>query len=203
MTTRERDHVGQLAQRDFPQARARARAIPDGFLRAQALAWVARYAPAAEVIACAREALEAARQAEDPYQQVAAAAWAVRALAERDHPGEAHDTITQVLARAPSIANPVSRVDGLFLIWQAAYPLGAAIRGSVLAPLLTAASGAESWKPQRVLQSIVFMLPPEDRALAESVIAAMAPGKYQRSAVRRRAAGERQEPRAFFWEHAA
>jgi hypothetical protein len=203
MTTGERDLVCQLAQRDWERARTRARDIPDAFLRAQALAWVARYAPAAEVAKCARQALDSALSADDPYRQVAAAAWAVRALIERDQPRESEKAIEHALDRAPHISNPVSRVDGLFLVWHAAYPLGAVTRRRVLTPLLAAASSAESWKPQRVLQSIVVTLPPDDRALAEDVVAAMAPGKYQRSAARRLTAGERQEPRAFFWGHAA
>ena len=204
MTLRaQRDLVCQLALLDSQQAHTRARAIPEALFRAQALAWVARYAPPTDVVEFAREALDAALSADDPYRQVAALAWTVRALAERDHPREAEDAIDTALERAALIANPVSGVDGLFLVWQAAYPLGAPIRARVLTPLLAAACSADSWRPQRVLLSIVFMLPAEERARAEQVVASMAPGKYQRAAARRLAAGERQEPRRFFWNPAA
>jgi hypothetical protein len=191
--------VSGLARHDWAAALREARARPDAWGRAQGLGWAARFAPDAEVAALAGEALAACAEAADAYVRVGASAWPLRALAERGHPERAAEALGEVLPRAEAIENPVSRVDALFLVWQAAYPLGGEARRAVLAPLLRTAVAANAWKPQRVLQSIVYMLPEEERALADQVVAAMPPGQYQRAAARRLAAGERQQPRPFFW----
>jgi hypothetical protein len=191
--------VSELARRDWPAALREARARPDAWGRAQGLGWAARFAPDAEVVAIAEEALAACAGAEDAYEQVGASAWPLRALVERGHPARAMELLGEVLPRADAIENPVSRVDALFLVWQAAYPLGGEARRTVLAPLLRTAVATNAWKPQRVLQSIVYMLPGEERSLADEVVAAMPPGQYRRAAARRLAAGERQQPRPFFW----
>jgi len=190
--------VGDLARRDWPAALREARARPDAWGRAQALGWAARFAPDAEVAAIAGEALAACADAVDAYVRVGAAAWPLRALIERGHPERAASMLREVLPHAEAVENPVSRVDALFLLWQAAYPLGSGTRRTVLAPLLRTAVATNAWKPQRVLQSIVYMLGDEERSLADEVVAAMPPGQYRRAAARRLAAGERQQPRPFF-----
>jgi len=194
----ERDLVCRLAVHDPARARARAKEIIEPLFRAQALACVARFASPADVPSVARAALEASAAADDPYHRVAAAAWPIRALIERDLGHTVNDIVSDVIARSNAITNPVSRVDALFLLWQAVYPLGDAMRARVLGPLIEASTRADSWKPQRVLQSLVFMLANEDRVSAESIVAQMAHGKYRRTTERRLAAGERQEPRRFF-----
>lgn len=199
----ERDLVSEIALHDSPRAHQRARAIAEPLYRAQALAWVARYAPDAEVVRIAREALMGAAAADDPYHRVAATAWPIRALVERDFVAEAERGVATALDCAALIENPVSRVDALFLVWQGAYPLGAAMRARITTPLLAAALSADSWKPQRTLLSLIFMLPPSDRASAEQIVDCMPAGKYKRGAARRLAAGERQEPRSFFRSHPA
>ena len=198
-TTFDPSPVSDLVRNDWAAALREARARPDAWGRAQGLGWAARFAPDAEVVAIAGEALAACADAADAYVRVGASAWPLRALAERGHPERAAEALGEVLPRAEAIENPVSRVDALFLVWQAAYPLGGEARRAVLAPLLRTAVATNAWKPQRVLQSIVYMLPAEERDLADEVVAAMPPGQYQRAAARRLAAGERQQPRPFFW----
>lgn len=199
----ERDLVCQLAVHDSQRAYERAVAIAGPLFRAQALAWVARYAPTSDVRRIVGESLAVAATAEDAYRQVAASAWPIRALVERELVREAKDAVTITLKRAISIENPVSRVDALFLVWQAGFPLGASSRARILTPLLAAALSADSWKPQRILQSIVFMLSGSEHALAEHIVDRMPAGKYKRAAGRRLAAGEREDPRPFFWGDAA
>jgi hypothetical protein len=75
--------------------------------------------------ASAKVAIEAARAAEgatDPYEAVAAVAWAIRALLERSREADAEPILRQAIARARQIPNPTSRVDALFLLVQAGWP---------------------------------------------------------------------------------
>jgi hypothetical protein len=199
----ERDLVCRLASTDWRRAYKRAEAIIDVWYRRQALACVARFAPTPEVIRVAGKALSASDAAADPYQRLAAQAWPIRALIERGYTADAERAAGLAIRHASEIENPVNRVDALFLVWQAVYPLGPRARNEVLTPLMQAARAANSWKPQRVLQSVVFMLPADERTLADEIVEAMPPGKYKRTTARRLAAGEHQEPRPFFWGHAA
>jgi hypothetical protein len=191
--------VSDLVRHDWAAALREARVRPDAWGRAQGLGWAARFAPDAEVVAIAEEALAACASAADPYERVGASAWPLRALIERGHAARAAAMLGEVLLRAEAIENPVSRVDALFLVWQAVYPLGSEVRRTVLAPLLRTAVATNAWKPQRVLQVIVYILAEEEPSLADEVAAAMPPGQYQRAAARRLAGGERQELRPFFW----
>ena len=85
----ERSAVTSLVHTDIVDAERRACGIGDPWYRAQALAWVARYAPDADVERVARLSLEAAAECDDAYRQTAAAAWVVRALLERGRRDEA------------------------------------------------------------------------------------------------------------------
>ena len=82
--SQERDRAVQAARADFPTALQRARGVSEAWYRAQALAWVARFAPEADVERVASEAFKAASAAKDAYQQVASSAWRVRALPVRN-----------------------------------------------------------------------------------------------------------------------
>ncbi len=116
--------VLKYAQSDYEYALKTARKFETPWNRAVALGWVARYAPIGKMEALAREALDAASEDEDPFGVVGASAWPVRALIERQREQVVEPFMRRLLALSDKIEHPVSRLDGLFLLWQAVYPLG-------------------------------------------------------------------------------
>lgn len=192
-----RSKAAKLAPVDYEAAAAVARAIRDAWYRCQAVAYVARYAPVGLVQAFAGESLAAAREASDPYQVVAVAAWPIRALVERDHAVDAH--ADDLLNRAPAIQHPVCRADALFLLWQALFDGDDSVRQRVMEPLVAACCEAESWKAARTLSSVALMLAKEDRPRALRLAGLLREGRLRRSTIRRIEAGEFDAPREFFW----
>jgi hypothetical protein len=197
--TKERDHVREAAKRDYPAALQRARRIADPWYRSQALAGVARFAPDAEVLNVADEAIRAAATGKDPYQQVAAAAWAVRALAERGRMRQASELTARLCRQSQEITPLVSRASALFLLWQAAWPLDPTVRRPVLDRLITACQEAPSWRAGRTFQDALLMLAAEDAAAAQRLLETMPEGRYERQAQRRLGEGQSLTPRTFFW----
>src|SRR5262249_26851219 len=120
--TSDRGFVARIAARDPEQALKRARSIENPWYRCQALAHVARHGPPAIVEKIAREALLAAQEERDPYKQVAAAAWPVRALIERGRTQGLPKVLRELIVTGGTIDHPVSRLDALFLLWEAAFP---------------------------------------------------------------------------------
>lgn len=197
--TRERDRAIQAAKTDFPTALQRARAVSEAWFRAQALAWVARFAPEADVEGVANEALTAASGGNDTYHQVAASAWAVRALVERGRSGNAAAAAAKLVSLSDEISNPVSRHDALSLLLQAAWPLDRKVRRVVLDKLVAACQAASSWQSGFTWRDVVLMLAPEDAGEARRILEQMPEGRYKRLAERRLQAGETMTPRSFFW----
>jgi hypothetical protein len=197
--TRERDRAINLAKSSTESAIQAARLISDPFSRCQALAWAARYAASDTTAAkIAEEAARAAEDAPDAYESVAAAAWPVRALVERARPRDAERITGQAIKKAQQIANPVSRVDALFLLVQAGWSTAGAGWSAAVASLVAAAQAAPRQKPQAVLRDLVLMLAGADRDF-NAVIAAIAEGKYKRQTEGRLARREFMTPRPFFW----
>jgi hypothetical protein len=198
--TEARDLAGVLAKSDTVAALQVAHEIPDAWFRAQALAWISRYAEGESCRAIASSARLASQAAEDPYQTVGSAAWWVRALIERGASESASAEIPALLEAARSIAHPVSRIDALYLLFQAVFEVGPA-RQLVLDALLEAGAAARSWKAGDRLREAAVMLHRDFPEQAARVIAAMPEGKYKRQAVRRTSATCKtfRGPRPFFW----
>lgn len=138
--------VIKSAQSDNEHALKLARKIDDPWYRTQALAWVARYAPNGKIEKLGREALDSASEQVDPYKVVAASAWPVRALIERDLGEVAEEAIVRLLDLSERIDHPVSRLEALFLLWEAVYLLGDGMRRQVRDKLVAACRAADSWK---------------------------------------------------------
>lgn len=197
--TDERRHAIQAAKTDFRTALQRARRVSDAWYRVQALAWVARFAPEAEVERVANEALKAAGAGKDAYVQVASSAWVVRALAERGRTGKAVAAVTRLVSLSTDISHPVSRLNALFLVRQAAWPLESTVRQLALKKSVAACQAATSWQAGRALHNAVLMLFPEDAEDARRVLEQMREGRYQRQALKRLEAGRALTPMGFFW----
>jgi hypothetical protein len=73
----------QLAKQDTQRALEVAGSIAEGWSRAQALAWIGRFAPDADVSTILGEARESSLAANTPFKTVDSSAWWIRAMIER------------------------------------------------------------------------------------------------------------------------
>ncbi len=193
-----RDLAIGLAKTDPQAALEVARTVEDPWFRAQALAWVGRFAPPQDFRAVLDEARAASFAAADDYKVVGSSAWWMRALIERGETERAALEVEGLLKRSAEIPNPVSRLDALFLLFQAVFARDAA-RPEVLIALVAASRVARSWKSGDKLREAALMLAPGHPDEAQQVVAAMPEGRFRRTAVERMAAGRHRTPRAFFW----
>lgn len=196
--TEARDRVCRLAPVDPKTALVEARKIADPWFRCQALSYVARFSPPGSVETIADEAVEAAFMEKDAYRAVAPAAWPLRALLERDLVSQARLLTNTLLEKSAAIEHPVSRLEALFLILQAAFPLPAADRHAVIDSLILAAKSADSWKASDRLEQTALMLiadAPED---ASRVVRSMNENRYKTRVIEKIAANQVRQPRPFF-----
>ena len=192
-----RDAVTMLVHSDIAAAERRAIAITDPWYRAQALAWVARYAPEDEVTRLARLSLDAAASCDQAYQQAAGAAWIVRALLERGRRDEALLMLEMALHSVPRIAPASSRSEALFLLLQAAFEVGEDVRRSLLFAISEVHDRDAHWRITRNYEDALAMLQAVDPEFVHKMAQGGDDAQRQRLA-RRLAAGDR-EPRTFFW----
>lgn len=189
----------KYAQSDNEYALKTARKIEIPWNRAVALGWVARYAPIGKMEALAREAMDAASEDDDPYGVVGASAWPVRALIERQRVDAVEPVISRLVLLSDQIEHPVSRLDGLFLLWQAVYPLGGEMRWRVQEKFVAACRAADSWKAGDRLAWAATILASDDAEEALGLVDILREGRLKRQARRRIEAGRTQRARIFFW----
>jgi hypothetical protein len=197
-STTERDKVSRIAKNDFSKALKLARKISEPWFKCQALADVARYAPEADVVAIAKEAINAAQAAEDNYQKVAATAWPIRALIERGHEEEAAHRLIEFLELSIRIENPVSHIDALFLLWEAFLPATGKSKELVLRTLDDSCIQTQHWKAWYLLRDTALIIASENRTEALRIGNLIPEGKYKRQALKRIEAGETMRAKEFF-----
>ena len=195
----QRDRVIRMVRADHSAAHALAQEIEDPWNRCQALAWAARFAPDHAVARILDEAFSAAWACSDPYKRVAVSAWPFRAMVERDHMDKLDGMVGRLLQTAVEIQHPVSRLDALFLVWQALFPLGSTARSSVQEVLLQACCSTEGWRARRTLRDIVLTIGRKDMAEAKRIVELMPESEYRKEAADAVATGNWQRPRRFFW----
>lgn len=199
METRERDRICNMAKANPGAALEAARLLSAPLMRCQALAWVARYTDTdRDAVKIAKEAEETARAAPDAWDGAAGAAWVVRALVERDRTADADAALGRGIALAQTVSNPARRVDALFLLVQAGWPLRSRGWESAVSALAGAARAAASAKASSVLRDLALMLSAGGRDYAR-VLAAMPEDKYKRQVERRLESRAYLSPRPFFW----
>jgi hypothetical protein len=194
------DEPTRATVHEFERSLAAARKVREPWFRCQELACVARYAPDGDVVRVAEEAVRAAMEGKDAYQRVAVCAWPLRALAERKRIAKANRLVGRILPIAEDIDHPVSRLDALLLLWQAAAGLPSGTRERLLQALISACSAANSWKAGRAMHDIALILAGEDPGRANRLVGSMRESAYKRRAQRRLDAGEKWEARRFFWK---
>lgn len=194
--TTERDIAMRVARTNSKKALSLARKVSESWFRCQALAGVARFAPDEQVVPTAGEAIAAALTATDSYKRVAATAWPLRALIERNQGRKAIQFLPDILARSAQIENPVSRSDALFLLWEAFSPVAGQAGKSVLGALVKSCTG--HWKADYLLRQVVMIVASENMKEACRLTALMPESKYKRQAVKRLAEGQKEQARQFF-----
>jgi hypothetical protein len=201
-TSAVRNNIIALARHNPKAALARTKNLTDPWYRSQALAWVAWLTPDdvafRPIIA---EGIRVAQGADDPYQRVGAIAWPLRALIERRMEKQAITVVKVALNSVSQIENPVSRADALFLLFQAAHPLGGQATKQLAAALVSGCSATEGWKGQHILRDTALMLASTDIAVANKLVASMREGRERRQAERLIAEGQFMQPRGFFWQN--
>ena len=197
--TQARDQAAKAARTDWRGALSLARQVGASWFGCQALAWVARFAPAENAVVIAGEAMKAGAGDPDPFLRVAVAAWPLRAMVERGEGAWVRRFLPDVLGRAGDIEHPVRKLDALFLIWQAVFPLGSGPRDAVQRLMLDAAEQADSWKAAYVLRDLVLMLRTDFDGDPGQLVELVPEGKYRRQAARRLQNGRTIGPRMFFW----
>lgn len=197
--TEARENAIALAKTDVEAATKNARAIEDPWFRSQAMAWIARFSAEKDFHQALDEAASASWAADDPYKIVASSAWRLRAMVERGHLGDVQSELPKLLECASGIANPVSRLDALFLVFQSVFDVEA-FRHLVLRALVDACQAAVSWKAgDRLSEAAVMLAFANDKVGVDEVIQSMPDGKRKRQAMQRIADRLRREPRRFFW----
>lgn len=197
--TQERECAIRLGRIDPRAGLETARTIEDPWFRAQALAWIAHLGVDLDYDSVLAEARAASEAAGDPYKMVGSAAWWIRTMVDRGLLDSVMREVRTLLTTATRIENPVSRLDALFLLFQAVFRADAA-RSAVIGPLVSACRAADSWKGHRCLRDAAVMLASEGHKDASAeVVASMQEGAHKRQATKSISAGERSEPRSFFW----
>ena len=188
--TSQRDLTFLAAPTDWARALNLARQVSHGWFRCQALARVARSAPDDRISAIIAEAWESAQTEAEDYKKAAALAWPLRALIEKGSRARSDAFAAPSVGMSERIANPVSRSDALFLIWQAVFPCAGS--ESALGALLLSCRG--HWKAEYLLRQIVEIVASQDEEKARQIIASMPAGKYRRQAEKRLALGQTNSP---------
>jgi hypothetical protein len=196
--SRARDRAAELAKSDSPTALREARGIEHPWYRAQALAYVARFAPEKEIDGIVAEALGACAQCADAYQHLAAAAWPLCALVERGAFDRARAALADLPRREAEVQPASSRSEALFLLFQACFDLDSATREALLQKLVAAHAEARHWRSRRNLIDAVMMLNARDPELAARIASSIDDVRVRRKAEESFRANARMRPRPFF-----
>jgi hypothetical protein len=149
--TGQRDHAIQIAASDYELALAQSDAISDPWFATQALAAVLRYCPDVRVSHVFRKASSRAETCPDAYARGAVSAWIIRALVERGMVVEASSLLRVALQHSLQASPNGSRGEALFLLYQAAYPLGVRTVEPLLRHLASFHESAPHWRVTRAL----------------------------------------------------
>jgi hypothetical protein len=199
----QRDLASRLAITDSFRALETARAIEDPWFACQALAWVARYAPEQQFIKIIRESLLVCSTEIDPYRVVAARAWPIRAIVERNHSELLPSIVPDLLRRAKDIENMGSRSEAIFTLFQAVFPAGRKSWFPVLQSLREASTPLINWRQRRNLCDAVLIVRNEDPHLVREISSGLDDLKLKEKTEKLLATSKVYKPRAFFWVSAA
>ncbi|MGE0698166.1 MAG: hypothetical protein AB7O57_03645 [Hyphomicrobiaceae bacterium] len=197
-TTKARDEVSGLARSRPPEALKAARRIADPWFAVQALAWVARFAPAELAAVALAEARATAKSGRDAYQRTAIMAWPVRAAIETGADDMAALMLADALALLSKVKPPASRTEAAALLLEAAFPGGRRLWEPVLATLEAHCPPGNDIRAARTYRMLSQLVATEDLDAARRLVAVIPPGKARERAEKELADGAKAQPRAFF-----
>lgn len=202
LSTRQREAACKLATIDSKRAYKAARVVEDPFFRCQALAWVARYADN-DIEGIVAAAFKAAEEAEDAFHRMSAPAWPLRALIELGRVEQAGERLQMQLDRFGQVMPDSSQSEALFLVFQAVHPAGQEFWQPIFDRLADVCVTTSHWRTVRNLQEAILMIADEAPELASHMTDRLPVGRRRRQLERQLEAGERLQPRAFFWRERA
>ena len=176
-----------------------ARSVPSPWDRAQALAWVARYADPEHTIKYVTEALKAADSCEDPFQQVGSACWPLRALIELRRDTEAERVWRGLLLKAGTVEPMASRAEAWLLLWQAVFPAGSQARDAAWTAILSSCPPDSHWRASRLYRTVLAQAASIDQPAAATMCTTMPAGRTRDKAITDRKRGLSHGARDFFW----
>lgn len=198
-TTKARDQVAALAKEQPAEALRLARMIADPWYAVQALACVARFAPAAIAAPALAEARATAKAGRDAYQRAAILAWPIRAAVEASDNAAAKAMLADAIALLPKVRPSASRAEAGGLLLEAAFPGGPSLWRAILAAIEQHAPPENDWKAGRTYRALAHIVIVEDAEAARRLVAALPPGKTRDRAEKELAEGVTAQPRPFFW----
>ena len=175
-----RDKAMALAKTDWEGALAIAQGIWDARLACQAVATVARFAPAAQVVPIADKAMRAAALTDDAYTIVEASGWPLQALQERGKAVHLQRHLSRVLALAPQIHPTPSRAWALHNLLRFLSSGERKVWGQVFDEIMKESSNAWHWRTKRVLSDGIQMIAEEDKVYAGQCCASITDEKLRR-----------------------
>lgn len=163
--------------------------------KAQELAGASFRAPETQWQGLLKQAWQAVWACAEPYKRVAVAAWPVSAEVKRT--GRFSSKLAlQLLSESQLIENTGSRVEALWLLWQALSPLGPSERATVEKALIEAGLNSVSWRGAACLRELALAVEPE---VGLSIAKALPEGRIRRQIFREIASGKRMPARTFLF----
>lgn len=179
------------------EALAAARAVPDAWYRAQALAAVARHVPAERRTALL-EARSAAKLGKDAFQRSAVLAWPLSAALLTGETALAEAIFADALDGLRGIDLHASRAEACDLVFQAAAPGGASLWRPLVAALPELCPPDAHWRCARLFRSVAGVLADIDGGVARRFVDTMPAGKARDRCHSDRAKGVKHPPRRYF-----
>lgn len=188
----------QFAKTDTARAVQLALTNPEAWSVCQDLGWALRYAPDPAVEGISEFIERHAGECRDDYQRAAVRAWQVRALSERGLESQARLVVTGALSVAALATPNSSRVEALFLLFQAAFFLGPETTQQIVTALLDCREPRPHWRVTRNFVQAIVMLSRSCPASFERFRSEISDEK-QRQRIDREAGQTSCQPRPFFW----
>ena len=181
-----RSETERLAPKDWAKALDRARAIQDGWYRAQSLATVAEHAPEDRVLDILKEAVKAADTCHDEYGMVAVRSWPLEVAFRRGRISFAERERERAIELAASVQPLASRAFALQYLWGGCYMIAPHHAAPVWQAILSLCHPDRSWRAARLYRHIADVRTHyENKGAAITVIRAMPEGKARAKLARR------------------
>ena len=176
--------VQELVAHAPDEALTAAMAIEPPAARVYALAWIIRHARGSVVRQALNEAQAAARACPDAYGRAITLAEPISAALERGESGSARRMLDEALSHLPTMTTTSEQAETLRLLFDAVLPGDHEIWSLLVGHLVDRCPAHTHWRAARAHLRAIAALKERDRSLAETLVAALAPGPTARRARR-------------------